>query len=270
MAEKSKILYVSTELMPYLPETQMSSLCRKLPQLVQEKGKDIRTFMPKFGCINERRNQLHEVIRLSGMNIVIDDSDHQLIIKVASIPAARVQVYFIDNEDYFQRKSVLYDQDGNMFEDNDERAIFFSRGVVETVSKLLWLPDVIHCHGWFSAFMPAYIKRLYKDDPLFSKSKIVVSLYNDDFPGALSTKTIQKIVKEGISAEEADVLADPTHENLMKFAIQYADGVVVVGDNVNQNLIDYANSLGVKIIESDYEISDVENYSNFYDEIIAG
>lgn len=270
MAGKSKVLYVSSELKPYLPETKISNLCRMLPQLVQETGKDIRTFMPKFGCINERRNQLHEVIRLSGMNIVINDTDHQLIIKVASIPSARVQVYFIDNDDYFQRKAVLCDEEGNLFEDNDERAIFFSRGVVETVSKLLWLPDVIHCHGWFSAFMPVYIKRLYKDDPLFANSKVVISLYNDDFSGTLSTKTAQNIVNEGVDSAEADILTNPTYENLMKFALQYADGVVVVGDDVNPDIVKYAVDRGVKVLESSYDASDIENYSKFYDEIIAG
>lgn len=270
MAEKSKVLYVCNELTPYLPENKISSLCRKLPQLVQEKGKDIRTFMPRYGCINERRNQLHEVIRLSGMNIVIDDTDHQLIIKVASIPAARVQVYFIDNDDYFHRKAVHCDESGEMFPDNDERAIFFARGVMETVSKLLWSPDVVHCHGWFSAFAPAYIKRLYKDDPLFAHSKVVISLYDDDFSGTLDTKVAQKIVKEGIVSAEAEILEDPTYEKLMKYAIQYADGVIVVGEDVNKNLIAYAEEIGVKILHSNYEGNDVENYSKFYDEIIAG
>ncbi|MDE7355626.1 MAG: glycogen/starch synthase, partial [Rikenellaceae bacterium] len=162
MSTKPKILYVCQEMMPYLPESEISAICRQLPQLIQERGADIRTFMPRYGSINERRNQLHEVIRLSGMNIVIDDTDHQLIIKVASIPNARLQVYFIDNDDYFMRKSTICDASGNYHIDNDERAMFFSRGVIETVTKLRWSPDVIHCHGWFSAFMPVYIKSLYK------------------------------------------------------------------------------------------------------------
>src|SRR3989339_2127568 len=159
--EKTKVLYISQEITPYLPESKMSIIGRQLPQGIQEKGKEIRTFMPRYGCINERRNQLHEVIRLSGMNLIIDDTDHPLIIKVASIQAARMQVYFIDNEDYFQRKFVLQDKNGAFFKDNDERAIFFARGVLETVQKLRWSPDIIHCHGWFTALVPLYIKKSF-------------------------------------------------------------------------------------------------------------
>ena len=163
----SKILYVCQEITPYLPETENSRLCRALTQAMQERGNEIRTFMPRYGCINERRHQLHEVIRLSGMNLIIDDNDHQLIIKVASIPSARVQIYFIDNDDYFARKAILRDADENYFEDNDERAIFFARGVLETVKKLRWTPTVVHCHGWFSSIVPIYLKKVFADDPIF-------------------------------------------------------------------------------------------------------
>ena len=163
----TRILYVCQEITPYLPETEMSSLCRTLSQTMQERGYEIRTFMPRYGCINERRNQLHEVIRLSGMNLIIDDNDHQLIIKVASIPAARVQIYFIDNDDYFSRKAVLTDAEGNYFADNDERSIFFARGVLETVKKLRWTPSIVHCHGWFSSVVPVYLKHVFADDPIF-------------------------------------------------------------------------------------------------------
>ncbi len=155
-----RILYVCQEIMPYLPETPMSRISRNLPQAIQERGFEIRTFMPRYGCINERRNQLHEVIRLSGMNLIINDNDHQLIIKVASIAAARVQIYFIDNEEYFQRKCVLQNEAGNDYPDNDERAIFFGRGVIETVKKLRWSPGVVHIHGWFACFIAVYLKRL--------------------------------------------------------------------------------------------------------------
>ena len=163
----SKILYVCQEITPYLPETESSRLCRALTQAMQERGNEIRTFMPRYGCINERRHQLHEVIRLSGMNLIIDDNDHQLIIKVASIPSARVQIYFIDNDDYFSRKAVLTDAEGRYFPDNDERAIFFARGVLETVKKLRWTPTVVHCHGWFSGVVPVYLKHVFADDPIF-------------------------------------------------------------------------------------------------------
>ncbi len=152
--EKKKVLFISSEITPYLPETEMSKKARYLPQGIQERGKEIRTFMPRYGNVNERRNQLHEVIRLSGMNLIIDDTDHPLIIKVASIQSARMQVYFIDNEDYFQRKHTYRDAKGNEFTDNDERAIFFARGVLETVIKLRWAPDLIHCHGWLTSLVP--------------------------------------------------------------------------------------------------------------------
>ena len=160
-----KILYVCQEIMPYLPETSLSALSRNLVQAMQERGNEIRTFMPRYGCINERRNQLHEVIRLSGMNLIIDDNDHQLIIKVASIPSARIQIYFIDNDDFFSRKAVLTSAEGEEFEDNDERAIFFARGVLETVKKLNWSPNIVHCMGWMSAIVPIYLKQVFNDDP---------------------------------------------------------------------------------------------------------
>jgi len=172
MMESKKVLFVSQEITPYLPETELSLIGRTLPQAIQETGKEIRTFMPKYGSINERRNQLHEVIRLSGMNLIIDDTDHPLIIKVASIQAARMQVYFIDNEDYFNRKQAVIDSKGKFFEDNDERMIFFARGVLETVRKLRWSPDLVHCHGWFTSLVPLYLKNAYREDPLFADSKV--------------------------------------------------------------------------------------------------
>ena len=172
MTKANKVLFITQEITPYVPESEMSLVGRNLPQAIQEKGREIRTFMPKWGNINERRNQLHEVIRLSGMNLIIDDTDHPLIIKVASIQSARMQVYFIDNEDYFQRKHTISDEEGNFFPDNDERSIFFARGVFETVRKLRWAPDLIYCQGWFTALVPLYLKKEYHDDPVFSLSLI--------------------------------------------------------------------------------------------------
>ena len=171
--QKKRVLYVSQEIQPFLPETAISKTVRQVSQGIQESGKEIRVFMPRFGCINERRHQLHEVIRLSGMNLIIDDSDHPLIIKVASIPAAKMQVYFIDNEEYFKRKAVYGDDEEAFFGDNDERAIFFCRGVVETVRKLGWKPDIIHCSGWMTSLLPLYLKKFYNDDPHFSDAKVV-------------------------------------------------------------------------------------------------
>ena len=196
-----RILYVSSEVVPYLPETEISSMSFEAPKMVNKQGGQIRIFMPKFGNINERRHQLHEVIRLSGINLVINDFDMPLIIKVASIPKERIQVYFIDNEEYFKRKATLKDENGKLFEDNDERAIFFAKGVIETVKKLNWSPDIIHINGWLASLLPLYLKEFYKNEPLFTESKIVTSIYQKSFEGALNSKMINKIKFDNIEED---------------------------------------------------------------------
>lgn len=265
----SKILYVCQEIIPYLPETESSKLCRTLTQAMQERGNEIRTFMPRYGSINERRHQLHEVIRLSGMNLIIDDNDHQLIIKVASIPAARVQIYFIDNDDYFSRKAVLTDDEGNYFEDNDERAIFFARGVLETVKKLRWTPTIVHCHGWFAGVVPVYLKRVFADDPIFRDVKVVVSLYADSFPGELDKGFAAKIANEGLEDKNLAILSTPSYENLCRFVMEYADGVVVASENVAPEILEIARSGGKPMLEyqSPEEEDFFDNYNRFYDQI---
>jgi starch synthase len=253
---------------PYLPASEMATIVRSLSQGIQEKGREIRTFMPRYGCVNERRNQLHEVIRLSGMNLIIDDTDHPLIIKVASIPVARMQVYFIDNDDYFQRKSTFYDDDGKHFDDNDERCIFFVRGVLETVKKLRWSPAVVHCHGWFSCLLSLFLKKSYKDDPLFAKTKIVLSLYNENFSHHLNSGIKDKVIMDGIKDKDVELLNEPNYENLLKLAIQHADGVIIGHPEVNKNLTDYAKSVKKPVL--DYQREDyVDAYNSFYDKIIA-
>ncbi len=265
----SKILYVCQEIVPYLPETQSAGLCRALTQAMQERGNEIRTFMPRYGCINERRHQLHEVIRLSGMNLIIDDNDHQLIIKVASIPTARVQIYFIDNDDYFSRKAVLSDANGNYFADNDERAIFYARGVLETVKKLRWTPTVVHCHGWFTAVVPIYLKHTFADDPIFRDVKIVVSLYDDDFTGELNSEFAAKIAGEGIKDKNLSILSAPSYENLCRFVMQYADGIVVASADVNTKVLELARATGKPMLEYQAPEADdfFDNYNRFYDAI---
>ena len=259
----SKILYVCQEITPYLPETEGSRLCRALTQAMQERGNEIRTF------INERRHQLHEVIRLSGMNLIIDDNDHQLIIKVASIPAARVQIYFIDNDDYFSRKAVLTDGADNYFQDNDERAIFFARGVLETVKKLRWTPTVVHCHGWFTAVVPVYLKRIFADDPIFRDVKVVVSLYGDGFSGELDPGFGAKIAGEGVKDKNLAILDTPSYENLCRFVMEYADGVVAASPDVDPKVLDMARASGKPMLE--YQSPEAEdffdNYNRFYEAI---
>ena len=234
--EKMKVLFISQEIAPYLPESEISEIGRYLPQGIQERGKEIRTFMPRFGCVNERRNQLHEVIRLSGMNLVINDNDHPLIIKVASIQAARMQVYFIDNEDYFQRKFATTNDEGIEFDDNDERAIFFARGVLETVIKLRWSPDIIHCHGWFTGMVPLFVKNTYKDNPLFANAKIIYSVYNDQFNSPLNSNMAGKIAEDGININEISVINEPTFVNLSKLAIDYSDATIKGSELIDSEL----------------------------------
>ncbi len=260
----SKILYVCQEVAPYVPETPSALHCRQLLQAMQERGNESRAFMPRYGCINERRHQLHEVIRLSGMNLIIDDNDHQLIIKVASIPSVRVQIYFIDNDDYFARKALLRDADGVLFPDNDERAIFFARGVLETVKKLRWTPDVVHCHGWLAAIVPVYLKHLFADEPLFKESKIVLSLY-EEFEGELDAGFAQKIAGEGVKNKESlQIIEHPTYENFCRFVMQYVDGIVLGSDQVAPAVAELARQSGKPVLE--YTAPDAPEFSDRYNQ----
>ena len=263
--EKSKVLFISQEITPFLPENEQSVLARNLPQGIQERGKEIRTFMPRFGSINERRNQLHEVIRLSGMNLIINDTDHPLIIKVASLQAARMQVYFIDNDDYFQRKYTTADDDGTEFADNDERALFFARGVLETTKKLRWAPDVVHCNGWFTALAPVLIKKTMHDDPFFSKAKVVYTLYNDAFTQPLDKGIKAKIKAMGVSEKDLKLLEDPTYASLSKLAINMSDGVIKASSIVDPDVEKYARECGKPFLDYQGEEDYIDAYNDFYD-----
>lgn len=265
--ESVKVLFVSQEITPYLPETEMSHIGRFLPQGIQEMGMEIRTFMPRYGVINERRNQLHEVIRLSGMNLIIDDTDHPLIIKVASIQSARMQVYFIDNEDYFHRKALMQDEDGNFFDDNDERMIFFARGVLETVRKLRWSPDIVHCHGWFTSFVPVYLKKAYSEDPLFADSKVIFSLYNNGFEKPMDKRLQEKAILDGVSKDDLAVIEDSYYENLIKLSLQYSDATIHGSADLPANILDMIKKSGKPNL--DYQLPEkyIDEYSVFYKNI---
>ena len=268
--EKTKVLFITQEIFPYLPKSKMSDIGRALPQGIQEKGRDIRTFMPRYGCINERRNQLHEVIRLSGMNLIINDTDHPLIIKVASIQAARMQVYFIDNEDFFQRKNVLHDDKKKFYPDNDERAIFFARGVLETVKKLRWSPDVIHCHGWITSLIPLYIKNAYKDDPMFSNAKVIYSMYDDDFSLTFDKSFHNKLMLDGVTESNVEVVKEtPNFENISKLAIESSDAVIIGSKKINENVSNYLQTIDKPILEFQTGDDYIDVYSDFYDKIMA-
>ncbi|RIA08387.1 starch synthase [Flavobacteriaceae bacterium MAR_2010_72] len=259
-----RILYVSSEVVPYLPETEISSMSFEAPKMVNKQGGQIRIFMPRYGNINERRHQLHEVIRLSGINLVINDLDMPLIIKVASIPKERIQVYFIDNEEYFKRKATLTDEDGKLFSDNDERAIFFAKGVIETVKKLNWSPDIIHVNGWLASLLPIYLKEYYKNEPLFTDSKIVTSVYNQSFDETLDTKMIEKVRFDNIEEEAIKHLDKPSYVNLMKIAIDYSDALIKGSEDLPKELETYLAESNKPVLEYFSPEEFAEPYSEFY------
>ncbi len=259
-----KILFVSSELVPYLPENEVSLMSYEAPRMVNSNGGQIRIFMPRYGNINERRHQLHEVIRLSGMNLVINDMDMPLIIKVASIPKERIQVYFIDNEEYFKRKATFTDENGELFADNDERAIFFAKGVVETVKKLNWIPDIIHVHGWLASLLPLYLKKLYADEPLFADSKIVISVYGKSFEGSLDKDLIKKVIFDGVPEDAVSLLKDPTYNNLLKIGVNYADAVILATEGISEDLLAHINNLQKPVLPYVSLQEFEEAYANFY------
>lgn len=259
-----RILYVSSEVVPYLPETEISSMSFETPRMVNQQGGQIRIFMPRYGNINERRHQLHEVIRLSGINLVINDLDMPLIIKVASIPKERIQVYFIDNDEYFKRKATLTDEDGKLFEDNDERAIFFAKGVIETVKKLNWAPDIIHVHGWLASLLPLYLKNYFSDEPLFNESKIVTSVYNQSFDNTLNTDMINKIKFDEISEDIIKPLESPSYVNLMKVAIDHSDALIIGSEEIPEELQTYLKNASKPVLDYHPKEDFSEAYTNFY------
>ncbi len=247
---KNKILFITQEIAPFTESSVMADNCRSLLQTTQERGHEIRTFMPKWGSINERRNQLHEVIRLTGMNIIVDDTDHPLIIKVASIQQLRTQIFFILNDDYFRHHFNTRDENGNEYADNDERAIFFSRSVLETVKKQSWYPDVVHCHGWVGALMGLYIKTFYKDEPAFRNTKFVYSLYDEAFTSTYPENFLKKVlIKNMEEVDFSDITTPVGYQELCKIAIRWSDGVVLSSENTDPTLIEYARSLDKPVLE---------------------
>lgn len=264
-----KVLFITQEIVPYVPESAMALSGRNIPQAVQESGVEIRTFMPRWGNINERRNQLHEVIRLSGINIIIDDTDHPLIIKVSSIPSARMQVYFIDNDDYFHKRRMMVDDKGEEYEDNAERAIFYARGVLEAVKKSRWFPDVIHCHGWMSALAPLYVKTAYREDPLFANAKVVFSAYNDfpqkaplaNFENTLLYRDVNKQMLE----ETGINLSSP--EALKQFAVAFSDGIIQGEPGAGADILKMAQEKNLPILEYPGMENLGKIYGDFYDNL---
>jgi starch synthase len=249
---------------PYLPQTNQAINSFEIPKNINDHGGQTRIFMPRYGLINERRHQLHEVIRLSGMNLVINDVDMPLIIKVASIPKERMQVYFIDNEEYFKRRAVLRDENQVLFTDNDERMIFFTKGVIETVKKLNWSPDIIHVHGWLASFLPLYLRNYYGNEPLFENSKIVTSVYNQGFNGTLNAEVSNKIKFDAIDDQALTHLDNPTFENVMKVAINNSDAVIIGSEDISKELETFIGGLDKPVLAFQ-QMEDMEReYLEFY------
>ena len=264
-----KILFINQEISPYVPESEMSNMGRLVPQKVVEKGFEIRTFMPKWGNINERRGQLHEVIRLSGMNLIINETDHPLIIKVASMQACRTQVYFIDNDDYFTKRQMGFDTNGKPYADNGERAIFFARGVLETVKKLRWVPDVIHCQGWMSYVVPLFVKAAYCDEPSFANAKVVTSLFGNQLPGTVCDDFRDCIAFRNVNADMLSGFSEKFgYDDLAKLAIDYSDGVIEASDDIDAGVSKYLRDSGKPFVE--YPGDDfAQAYANFYEKVLS-
>ena len=268
LMKDKRILYVSSEVVPYLPETEIASTAFNVAKKAHSKGVQTRIFMPRFGVINERRHQLHEVIRLSGMNLIINDMDMPLIIKVASIPKERMQVYFIDNDEYFKRKAIFSDEDDQLFSDNDERAIFFAKGVVETVKKLNWAPDIIHVHGWMASLLPIYLKEYYSEEPLFSESKIITSVYDKNFDGALNPALAEKMKFDKIPEDKISILEDPNYVNIIKNAVSNSDAIVQGSREIPDEIANEIEQKQLPLL-SFQEDDSFEEYLNFYSQFTS-
>jgi len=234
--DKKKVLIVTQEMNPYTLASEIADIARKLPQHVQEKGMEIRVLMPRYGTINERRHRLHEVVRLSGMNIIVDDDDFPLIIKVASLPGARMQVYFLDNEDFFKRKAIFEDADGKPFEDNADRMIFFCKGVIETVKKFGWPPDIVHCHGWMTSLIPLYLKTAYKTEPLFQHSQVVYSLYNANLNEPYTDGFASKASINDLEPEDLVSYKNGDKIGLHQGALAFSDAVITGSESLEKDL----------------------------------
>jgi len=269
MPDKKRVLFVTQELDPYIALSNIAKVARKLPQFVQEQGMEIRILMPKFGTINERRHRLHEVVRLSGMNIIIDEDDYPLIIKVASLPGARMQVYFLDNEDFFKRKGV-FSSNGKLFDDNSERMIFFCKGVLETVRKFGWPPDIIHCHGWMTSLIPAYLKTAYKHEPVFSKAKVIYTVYNKSFEGVLSKDFAKKaaLIQKKVADDAMKSYKDASYDGLAIGAIAHADAVVVA-KGVNGPVEKMIKKSKKPVLQLTEDVTDLAPYREFYKEVMG-
>jgi starch synthase len=246
---KKRVLFVSQEMNPYTTLTEISAIVKKLAPLTQSKDMEVRVLMPKFGSINERRHRLHEVVRLSGMNIIVDDDDYPLIIKVASLPGSRLQVYFLDNEEFFKRKFVFNDKEEKPFEDNQERMVFFCKGVIETVKKFGWPPDIIHCHGWMTSLIPYYLKSVYNNEPIFENSNIIYSAYKNEYEKTFSENFLSLAAINHLEPEDLADFKANDEIKLLAGGMKYADAVVKGSESLDNDAEDVFAGLSVPTLE---------------------
>ncbi len=268
----NKIIFVSQEISPYLAHTLNGAWGKTLPQSIQSRKYEVRVFMPDYGDINERRNQLHEVIRLSGINISIGDTDHPLVVKVASMQPSRIQVYFIDNDDYFQKSADDVDPFGSNRADNDERIIFFARGTMETARKLRWEPEVMQVSGWVSTLVPLYLKRLFADGPAFDNTKLVYTILPEEPIEALDRAFFRKLAEEGVAPEDIapfEAEEELTIKTLHRMAIKYADAVVFQTPEVDEELKAYCDAMGKQTLHLTGEGDFADQYNDLYHSLMG-
>lgn len=266
---KKKILFVTQELNPYTEISILSDLARKIPSIAHDKGFEFRVLMPKFGIINERRHRLHEVVRLSGMNIIVDDEDYPLIIKVASLPGARLQVYFLDNEEFFKRKAVFFDEEGTAFDDNQERLVFFCKGVMETVKKFGWAPDIVHLHGPMTSLIPLYIKEAYKNDPVFRDAKIIYSMYDDSLAKAFTPNFLDIAAINDLESSNLEIFNSNGGIDLNQGALHYSDAVISGNGPMNENMMEEVKSRNVHVLEHLDDVDEMTKATlDFYEQVL--
>jgi len=268
---KFRILYVASEINPFLETSAVADFVRKLPQAMQERGMEIRILVPRFGLINERKNRLHEVVRLSGINIAVGDEEKPLVIKVASVPSAKLQVYFIDNEDYFHRKSVFFDKENNFYSDNDERAIFFCKGVLETVKKLGWAPDIVHCNDWMTSLIPMYLKTTYKNDPIFQNTKSIFTIYNNFFSHQFDEDLLDKVKMLDIDDSMLENLKSADFAGFIRTGAEYADVVIRAEEEISDSLTGLMAEIekGRKVDTIEKDENFLDSYYNLYNELVG-
>jgi starch synthase len=270
MADKKRVLILTQEMKPYEVATEMAEIARQLPQYIQDNGMEIRVLMPRFGTINERRHRLHEVVRLSGMNIIVQKDDYPLIIKVASLPGARMQVYFLDNEDFFKRKYVFRDNKEKFYADNADRMVFYCKGALETVKRMDWPPDVVHCHGWMTSLVPLYLKTVYKDEPVFKKSKVVYSVYKNSFEESLDKSFLDKApIDDSISADDLKPYSGCDNTALNAGGMENADALIVGSSSLDAPVEKLLKKQDKPILEHVNGEDYLAEYQSFYNRLIG-